>query len=179
RAAPPHQSCWRCYPPCRRSAKRCRHRREQASSAARRRPRPVCGRRKMARARDCAAQACPRPCPCCLHCLDQHGAALSAANALGGDALLDAESTHCVDEVQHNAVAARTHGMTEPDRAAVHIELVARDAPGSTVEIEHLAAERLVLPCCKTCEHLCREGFVQLPQSDIGKRKPLPAHDRG
>src|SRR5262245_19206064 len=45
------------------------------------------------------------------HGLDQHGAALAAADAFGGDALLDAEAFHGVDEMQHDAVAARAHGM--------------------------------------------------------------------
>src|SRR6516165_3168796 len=112
-----------------------------------------------------------------LHRLDEHGAALSAADALGGDALLDAEPFHGVDEVEHNAIAARADGMAEPDGAAVHIELVALDAPGSAIEVEHVAAERLVLPCRNTCEHLRGEGFVQFPQPDVGERKPLPAHD--
>src|SRR5262249_8556079 len=40
------------------------------------------------------------------HGLDQHGAALPAADAFGGDALLDAEAFHGVDQMQHDAVAA-------------------------------------------------------------------------
>ena len=66
--------------------------------------------------------------PPSLHRLDQHGAALPAADAFGGDALLDAEPPHRVDEMQHDAVAAGADRMAEADGAAVDIELVARDA---------------------------------------------------
>src|SRR6516164_6511626 len=62
-----------------------------------------------------------------LHRLDQHGAALAAADAFGGDALLDAVAFHRVDEMQHDAVAARAHGMAKPDGAAVHVKFVAID----------------------------------------------------
>src|ERR1700730_6537214 len=60
-----------------------------------------------------------------LHRLDQHGAALAAADAFGGDALLDAVAFHGVDEMQHDAVAARAHGMAEADGASIHVKLVA------------------------------------------------------
>src|SRR5262249_12583041 len=79
------------------------------------------------------------------HRLDQHGAALAAADAFGGDALLDAEPLHGVDEVQHDAVAARAHGMAKPDGAAVDVEPVAVDAAGRAAKPEHLLAEPLVL----------------------------------
>src|SRR6516165_3664799 len=76
-----------------------------------------------------------------LHGLDQHGAALAAADAFGGDALLDAAALHGVDEMQHDAVAARAHGMAEADGAAVDVELVAIDAARRAIKAEHLAAE--------------------------------------
>ena len=60
-----------------------------------------------------------------LHRLDQHGAALPAADAFGGDALLDAEPLHRVDEMQHDPVAAGADRMAEADGAAVDVELVA------------------------------------------------------
>src|SRR5262249_34687304 len=60
-----------------------------------------------------------RPPPRSRPRLNQHGAALAAADAFGGDALLDAEALHGVDEMQHDAVAARAHGMAQPDGAAV------------------------------------------------------------
>src|SRR5262245_57586843 len=103
------------------------------------------------------------------HRLDQHGAALPAADAFGGDALPDAEALHGVDEMQHDAVAARAHGMAQPDRAAVDVELVAVDAAGRAVKAEHLAAERVVLPGGEAGEHLRREGFVELPQADVAE----------
>src|SRR5262245_34040897 len=113
------------------------------------------------------------------HRLDQHGAALAAADAFGGDALLDAEPFHGVDEMQHDAVAARAHGMAEADGAAVDVELVAVDAAGRPVKAEHGAAERVVLPGGETGEHLRGEGFVELPQADVGEHQRVPAQDRG
>src|SRR5262245_27245984 len=113
------------------------------------------------------------------HRLDQHGAALAAADAFGGDALLDAAALHGVDEMQHDAVAARAHGMAQPDGAAVDVELVALDAAGRAIKAEHLAAERVVLPGGETGEHLRGEGFVELPQADVAERKRVPAQERG
>src|SRR5262245_58188935 len=109
------------------------------------------------------------------HGLDQHGAALPAADAFGGDALLDAEAFHGVDQMQHDAVAARAHGMTEADGAAVDVEPVAIDAAGGAVKAEHLAAERVVLPGGETGEHLRGEGFVELPQADVAERQRMAA----
>src|SRR5712692_8237353 len=114
----------------------------------------------------------------CLHRLDQHGAALPATDAFGRYALLDAEPSHRVDQMQHNAVAARTDGMAEPDCAAVDIELVALDTPCRAIEMQHFAAERLVLPGAQAGQHLRGEGFVQLPQPDVAERKAVPAQDR-
>src|SRR5262245_35389185 len=113
------------------------------------------------------------------HGLDQHGAALAAADAFGGDALLDAEALHGVDEMQHDAVAARAHGMAETDCTSVHVKFVTIDTAGRTVKAEHLAAERVVLPGGETGEHLRREGFVELPQPDVGERERMPAQERG
>src|SRR5215471_21254328 len=108
------------------------------------------------------------------HGLDQHGTALAAADAFGGDALLDAEALHGVDEMQHDAVAARAHGMAEADGAAIDVELVALDAAGRAIKSEHLAAERVVLPGGEAAEHLRGEGFVELPQPDVGERQRMP-----
>src|ERR1700724_463810 len=52
------------------------------------------------------------------HRLDQHGAALAAADAFGGDAALLAEPLHGIDEMQHDAVAAGADRMAGADRAA-------------------------------------------------------------
>src|SRR5262249_58284082 len=94
------------------------------------------------------------------------------------DALPDAEALHGVDEMQHDAVAARAHGMAEADGAAVDVELVAVDAAGRAVKAERLAAERVVLPGGEAGEHLRREGFVELPQPDVGERERVAAPDR-
>src|SRR5580700_5517168 len=61
------------------------------------------------------------------HRFDQHGAALAAADAFGGDAALVAEPLHGVDQMQHDAVAAGADRMTDANGAAVDIEPVARD----------------------------------------------------
>ena len=114
-----------------------------------------------------------------LHRLDQHGAALPAADAFGGDAALEAEPFHRIDEMQHDAIAAGADRMAEPDRAAVDIELVALDRAGGPVEMQHLAAERVVLPGRQAGQHLRGERLVELPQLDIVEREPLPAQDRG
>src|SRR5207247_11010493 len=81
-----------------------------------------------------------------LHSLDQHGAALPAADAFGGNALLDSQPLHRIDEMQHDTVAAGADGMAEPDRAPVHIELVARDDPRRAGKAQHLAADGVILP---------------------------------
>src|ERR1700731_1201806 len=73
------------------------------------------------------------------HRFDQHGAALAAADALGGDAALIAEPLHGVDQMQHDAVAAGADRMTDADGAAVDIEPVARDLAGRAGEPERLA----------------------------------------
>src|SRR5882724_4283053 len=139
-----------------------------------------------------AARVCPSPDPRCAHAemrsgdlrccashrLEQHGAALAAADAFGGDALAHAETLHRVDEMQHDAVAARAHGMAETDGAAVDVELVAVDAPGGGGKPEHLAAERVVLPGGETREYLRGEGFVELPHADVAERQRMPAQDR-
>src|SRR3984957_14077923 len=113
------------------------------------------------------------------HRLDQHGAALPAADAFGGDAALQAEPLHGVNEMQHDAVAARADRMADADRAAVDVEPVARDRAGGAVEAEHLAAELGILPCRETTEHLRREGFVELPQLDVAEGKLMATQQRG
>src|SRR6201999_2778653 len=40
------------------------------------------------------------------HNLDQHGAALPAADTFGGDAAFGAEPLHRIDQMQHDAIAA-------------------------------------------------------------------------
>src|SRR5262245_61056599 len=112
------------------------------------------------------------------HRLDEHGAALAAADAFGGDALADAEPLHCVDQMQHDAVAARADGMAQADRTAVDVELVAGNAPGGGGKPEHFLAKGVVLPGGEAGEHLRGEGFVDLPQADVAERKRMPAQDR-
>jgi hypothetical protein len=102
---------------------------------------------------------------------DQHGAALTAADAFGGDASPMAEPLHGIDQMQHDAVAAGADRMADADRAAVDIEPLARNATGSAVKAERVATEFDVFPCGEAAQNLGGEGFVQLPQLDVGQRK--------
>src|SRR5262249_46332596 len=111
------------------------------------------------------------------HRLHQHGPALAAPAAFGGDALLDAQALHAVAERKDEAVAARAHGTAEADGAAVHVKFVTINAAGRAIEAEHLAAERVVLPGGETGEHLRGEGLVELPQPDVGERERVPPQD--
>src|SRR6202050_3296804 len=52
------------------------------------------------------------------HRFDQHGAALAAADAFGGDAALIAEPFHGIDQMQHDAIAAGAHPMGDAKRRA-------------------------------------------------------------
>ena len=115
--------------------------------------------------------------PIALHRLDQHGAALPAADAFGGDALLDAEPPHRVHQMEHDAVAARPDRMAEADGAAIDVELVARDGPGRAVEAERLAAEGVVPPGGETGQDLRGECLVEFPQPDIAQRQRVPAQN--
>src|SRR3954453_16029014 len=96
------------------------------------------------------------------HHLDQHGTALPAADAFGGDTAPGAEPLHGVDEVQHDSVARGADGMTEADRAAIDVELGAINSAGRFVEAEHLAAELLILPRGEAAEHLGGKRLVEL-----------------
>src|SRR6266436_5374136 len=98
-----------------------------------------------------------------LYRLDQHGAALPAADAFGGDAAFGAQPLHRVDEMQHDAVAAAADGMAEADGAAVDIELCRIDRSCGPVEAQDLAAEFVVIPGGETTQHLRGKCLVQLP----------------
>src|SRR5579862_4859205 len=113
------------------------------------------------------------------HCFDQHGAALPAADAFGGDAALLAEPLHGIDQMQHDAVAAGADRVADADRAAVDIEPVARDLSRSTWKPERLAAELVIVPGGEAAEHLRGERFVELPQFDIAERELVPLQERG
>src|ERR1700688_2483003 len=95
-----------------------------------------------------------------IHRLDQHGAALPATDAFGGDAAFGAEPLHRVDEMQHDAVAAAADGMPKADGAAVDIELGVIDLPRGAVKSQNLAAELFVVPGGETSQHLRRKRLV-------------------
>src|SRR5208282_429420 len=100
-------------------------------------------------------------------CLDQHRAALAAADAFGRYSTLLAKAPHRIDEMQHDPIAAGADRMAETNRATVDVEPRAIDDAGSTIETQHVAAKVLLLPGSETSEHLGREGFVELPKIDI------------
>ena len=114
-----------------------------------------------------------------LHRLDQHGAALAAADAFGGDALPDAEPLHGVDEMQHDAVAARAHRMAERDRAAIDVQLVARRS--------RRRRRRARAPRGRTCRPPRRRGRPaparrtprSAPTARCRRAQRVPAQDRG
>src|SRR5581483_11743060 len=110
---------------------------------------------------------------------DQHGAALAAADAFGGDAAPLAEPLHGIDQMQHDAIAAGADRMADADGAAVDIEPVARDVAGSAGKAERVAAEFVVLPGGKAAQHLRGERFVELPQFDVVEREAVPPQQRG
>src|SRR5262249_22262181 len=160
-------ACWRWHPSCRTAARQCCLRRCAAANAAMGRLR----RRRMDQAPDCADTRCRGRasvlalCSCCAsHRLDEHGTALPAAAALGGDAALQAKALHCVDQVQDNAVAAGADRMTGTNRAAVNIETVARNAASRRIETERVPAKLGIFPRGKATQHLRGEGFVEFPQ---------------
>src|ERR1700688_1683214 len=71
-----------------------------------------------------------------LHRFDQHGAALPATDAFGGDAALIAEPLHGIDQMQNDPVAAGADRMSESDGAAVDIELAAIDGAGGARQLQ-------------------------------------------
>src|ERR1035437_5857486 len=73
----------------------------------------------------------------------------------------------------------RADRMAKPDRAAVDIELVVVEHAGGSVEVQHLAAEFVVLPGRNATEHLGSKGFVQLPEVNVVEGELLTAQDRG
>ena len=70
-------------------------------------------------------------------------------------------------------------GWPSADRAAVDIELVARDRAGGALEAQRLAAELVVLPGGETGQHLRGERLVQLPQLDVAELRAVPPQERG
>src|SRR6266436_3145959 len=114
-----------------------------------------------------------------LYRLDQHGAALPAADTFGGDAALGAQPLHRVDEMQHDAIAAAANGMPEADRAAVDIQFCLVDLPGGAFKPKNLAAELFVVPGGKASQHLRRERLVQFPGLDVPERQFVALQEFG
>src|SRR5580704_2489551 len=181
-------ACWRWSPFCRTIAKQCPpHRCACANgSMAQQRPR-VRVRWRRDQAPGCACREWPtwawgratfsRAAP--SNRFDQHGAALAAADAFGGDAALFAEPLHGIDEMQHDPVAASANRMADADGAAVDIKNIARDAAGRCIEPERVAAELGILPSGETAQNLRGERFVQLPQFDVAEGEAVTLEQRG
>src|SRR5207248_2704803 len=83
---------------------------------------------------------------------DDHGHALTAADAHGLESDVLVERLEVVDERRHDAGAGHTERVAQGDSAAVGVELVV-DADAE------LVADR---------EHLGREGLVELDDVDVG-----------
>src|SRR6202007_1327857 len=101
----------------------------------------------------------PKPSIPSSHRLDQHRAALPAADTFGGNAAPCAQPFHRIDQMQHDSVARRADGMAETDRAAIDVEPGLIDLARGTIEAEHFLAEFLIIPRRKAAEHLRGEGF--------------------
>src|ERR1700730_8378284 len=71
------------------------------------------------------------------HCLDQHRAALAAADAFGRYSTPPAEAPHRIDEGQLDPIAAGADRMAETNRATVDVEPRAIDDTCSTIETQH------------------------------------------
>src|ERR1700722_2438864 len=110
---------------------------------------------------------------------DQHGAALAAADAFGGDAAPIAEPFHGIDQMQHDTVAAGADRMADADGTAIDIEPIARDFSRGARKAERLAAEFGVVPGGEAAEHLRGKRFVQFPQLDVAETKLMAFQDRG
>src|SRR5579884_59215 len=80
-----------------------------------------------------------------------HRHTLAAANAKGSQAIAGITPLHLIEQGHEDAGAARTDGMPQRNRAAVHIELV-------PVETEFLAHSH----------RLRGEGLISFNQVDIG-----------
>src|SRR5689334_23849719 len=98
--------------------------------------------------------------------LDEHRSALSAADADRCNAAPAAGALEHVQHVQHDPRPRRANRMAERDRTAVDVQLVFIEHTERTRETKLVAAERVVLPCTNTCEHLCRESLVDFPRVD-------------
>src|SRR5579872_917236 len=90
--------------------------------------------------------------------LEQACGALAAADAHRDHAVTDFAALHLVGDRADEAGAGHAEGVADRDRAAVDVEFFGVDA-------ELVAA----------VDHLHREGFVELPQSDVSNFEAVTA----
>src|SRR5690606_41008385 len=74
--------------------------------------------------------------------LQKHRAALSAADAFSGDSALEPKPVHGVDEMQHDAVAARAYRMTKTDCSSIDVEALAVERTKRKIGRASLGKER-------------------------------------
>src|SRR6185437_3542482 len=94
--------------------------------------------------------------------LDQHRAALPAADAERRHAAPAAGALEHLEHVEQHARAGCADRVPQRDRSAVHVELRAIEAAEGMVEAEMLAAVLVALPRGEAAEHLRGERFVHL-----------------
>src|SRR5690348_7142588 len=116
--------------------------------------------------------------PARSYALDEHRAALAAANADRGDTPASAGAQERLENMHHDANAGCADRMAERDRAAIGVELLGIDRSERAAQAELVAAERVVLPCAKAREHLRCECLVDFPRVDILKTEPTALEQR-
>src|SRR6476661_2863650 len=94
-----------------------------------------------------------------VEAFDDHGHALTAADAHGLHAVAGAGVLEAVEEGGHDAGAGHPERMAERDRATVDVQLLPRDP-----EVH-----------CRR-DHLCRERLVDLDEVDVVDGEPGPRH---
>src|SRR6185437_8944091 len=121
------------------------------------------------RARPRPAQVSSAP----SNALDEHRAALAAANADCRDTAAAATALQYAEQVQHDACTRCANRMSQRDRAAVDVEPVRVDAAERARKTQLVAAECIILPRAKTGDHLRGERFVDFPGVDIAQRETI------
>src|SRR6185437_5154877 len=111
------------------------------------------------RARPRPAQVSSAP----SNALDEHRAALAAADADCRDAAAAATTLQDAEEVEQDACTRGGNRMSQRDRAAVDVEPVRVDAAERARQTQLVAAECIILPRAQTGDHLRGERFVDFP----------------
>src|SRR6185437_6964774 len=126
------------------------------------------------RARPRPAQVSSAP----SNALDEHRAALAAADADCRDTAAAATALQHAEQVQRDACTRCANRMPQSDRAAVDVEPVRVDAAERARQTQLVAAECIVLPRAKTGDHLRGECLVDLPGVDIAEAETVAREQR-